>query len=566
MRIFISFFLVLSLVFSNTYAISANYQENNAYEAQKALVETSKYAKYIPELEAMLPKLSQEKLQSIHTRVSTHTSSNADLQNLLSFIEIYTYKLLEKKQVDETQTTLNETEQAEVQAELALLQNTILDAGKELIQWLSMKFDTLSRYKQSGDMSFDLNMHIPDILQYSLGIQLENYVSETQVFDSKTQGNLKISGNVESFKSSVNGDISGNIDMISKDGVIYIKAQNINYNMSEMIQDSYTRVLDTIEELGAKNTYVQYNDASNQAIIEALKTMYTSQGVSQFDTWKQQQLFTSTEKNGSRYEIVPTQAFCSLMKEGMNIFDPFSGKECSDAQYQKMLKNITEWWVHIFLTPGANRLLSFEFDTDNTNWNIDIRYSRYGLISITGDIYEPKKKEVNNISFSYIPKKSLSFHMNLENMFTMNFDSKLNKKNHLLKSTLDLEYAQKGNSIKVLGQYNHGKISVSGKWNIEKVAVDCHLWWNVYQKYGSLQGKCDILGLWWEKMHGSMTSSYDMMSQRNNFDVDVNIWNTTTEIFSFTLKNTGTLQYLEAWEIQAPKKVVPFIELLKIEK
>lgn len=562
MRKCISFLLIFGVVFSQTFSVSAN-TFDSLYMAQKSLTEKTKYAKYIPELEESLPKLSQEKLKDINKRVSEKKVQDESLQNFLSLIEIMTLNLLRSEtESPKKESSLSWEEIQEISSEITLLQNTLLDEGKEFSENLFKQFKDLSRYKQSGDFSLDLGLNIPNLIEYSFGLEMKDYVSENQVFDSKTQSDIKLSANMKGLGNSMSGDISWKIDVISKDGVIYLKAEDISYNMSEMMEDTYKNIIEKINTLGSENTYIQYDDEASKQLLKVLKNINSNQIATWLEKSKQTPLFTSTEKSGAAYKLTPTKAFCSLMKEAMNIFDPFAGKDCSDAQYQDMLEDFTDSGVSILLTPGANKLLSIVLDKNNAKGSIDIRYSEYGLISIMADIYDPENKDINHITFSYLPQETLSFHMKTEEIFSIAANMKLDNTNALLTANFAIDYKEDDNTAQFKAEYNYGKLHITGNAHLSGNTVDCNAEGVVHPSYGTMNGNCKISRLQTDEIHGNMSFSYDMRSSKNNLDFDMNVLAGEIKMFSLNMKNTGTQSYISPREIPTPEKTVSLKSLI----
>lgn len=474
-----------------------------------------------------------------------------------------TLNLLESKPTTPAKKSkLNLEETEEIKSEITLLQNTLLDEGKEFSENLFKQFKDLSRYKQSGNFSLDLGLNIPNLMEYSFGLEMKDYVSENQVFDSRTKGDIKLSANMKGLGNSVNGDLSGKIDVISKDGVLYIKAEDISYNMSEMMEDSYKNIIEKINTLGSENTYIQYDDEASKQLLKVLKNINSNQVAAWLEKSKQTPLFTSTEKIGTAYKLTPTKAFCSLMKEAMNIFDPFAGKNCSDAQYQDMLEDFADSGVSILLTPGANKLLSIVLDKNNVKGSIDIRYSEYGLISIMADIYDPENKDINHIKFSYLPQKALSFHMKTEEIFSVAANMKLDNKNALLTANLDINYQEDKNTAEFKAQYNYGKLHITGNAYFDGNTTNCSAEGFVYPSHGEMNGSCKVSRLQTDEIHGNISFSYDMRSSKNNVDFDMNVLAGEIKMFSLNIKNTGTQSYISPREIPAPEKTVPLKSLI----
>jgi len=59
------------------------------------------------------------------------------------------------------------------------------------------------------------------------------------------------------------------------------------------------------------------------------------------DTTTEKKLFEAYAMKSDSYLIRPTKEFCSLIKQTLAIFDPFSPSSCSDSQYKKMLKDFS---------------------------------------------------------------------------------------------------------------------------------------------------------------------------------------------------------------------------------
>jgi hypothetical protein len=53
-------------------------------------------------------------------------------------------------------------------------------------------------------------------------------------------------------------------------------------------------------------------------------------------------MFQAYKKVDNKFYLIPTKYACDRVKEFLNTFDPFHGKECSEGQYNDLLDTLEE--------------------------------------------------------------------------------------------------------------------------------------------------------------------------------------------------------------------------------
>jgi hypothetical protein len=275
-------------------------------------------------------------------------------------------------------------------------------------------------------------------------------------------------------------------------------------------------------------------------------------------------LFEAYDITNDTYLVRPTIEFCSLIKKSLTIFDPFAGSNCTKWQYNDMLDAMMSSGISILLTPWVNKILKVEINNSEVIWYIEIKYSDYGLNSITWNIFEPESSTVNNIDFQYIAQEEFKLNMNLEDMFILQTEIILSKSNTIKSAEMSLitynYWDTDTETSKTIATYQKWIFDMNLEINFWYLMVSCNANGTIKNTFWDISGACDIAEedyFTGEFIDYSLTAeaTYDFKNNKNNFNVNFEYtWDENINI-SFLMKNTWTRKWVREQEIIIPKSV-----------
>jgi len=554
------------------------YAEQSNYLLIKNVVSEWKYGKYVLPLESTIPTFSNEKLEEVLTNVRTASmkSQQGELHNFLKFIEnLILEEMLDRvmwdvEESNETSTyeQLSPEEMIQVEKSILSLQTNLTDSLSDLLDELIVLWNDSNHYEEKWDFSMDMDVNIQNFLKYSIGLQINDYLAETQWLDATFSSSSELDILMKNVyqEEEMEMGINTNIDLIVKGGEYYVSVKDTNIEGWETILPvNFKEILSKIQELSSDNTYIKISDENAQAGIEMLKNFSSWNIENTLLHFSQTPLFEAYGKTDTAYLLRPTQDFCSYVKEVTAIFDPFNGSDCSKNQYSDMLDELDDIWLSLELMIGKNNTLSFKVDNkSDVLWNVDINYSDYWLISIKGNILEPGNEEVNNINFSFIPKDSLYFESHIENSIDILMDAKLSRDSSLSSMNVEVLIEE---AFNIKSQYSHWDFTLSAYWTIDDENIDCKAQWDIHTDFVDIDGTCSITSTDYFSgedevflFNGHLW--IDTQSQKNNVDMDITATMNNEELFSVLIKNVGTKASVPQRDITAPKKHIDLEEFM----
>lgn len=566
MKKIISFFLVCFLLIPSMSWVAHAGITDSQYEMYKEMVLSSSYAKYVDSLESSFPQISDTQLEEIYSRVSVLESSNSDAQALIDFVMALTKKeLSERLIVPALENTLTEEEQMKAAQEMRSLQSVIQKELSHLMENLLVSFEEMQHYEQEWNFSMNLDMDIPEFMEYSLDVNLDDYIAETQGFDSYMDSRFDIEVDVDSTYESFDGNVKGNVELITVWGDIYFKAGNITFNASDMFEEEFEGIIDELNDLARENTYLHYNDMSSEILLDMLESFSPSELEKEVQAIGEVQFFEAYGKEGDIYHMRPTIEFCSFMKETLSIFDPFGGQGCSQSQYEDMLEDMAENGFMIHLTPGENKMIQFMMDNEEVKWMIELRYSDYGVISFSGDFHEPGNKDTNHIMFHYMPNETLDFDFNVEGV-SLNGVMDFSRDGMLTATNIQLQVLDGRDRLDGNLRYNRGNITTSLVGQMDRTTIDCSGQWYLTILRWDFEWNCEIDTVSYfgdsETYDMSVDTNYNLTGDNNDLDfiMDFSGWDDMN--FIFQMENTGSKKKISPREIKAPENHKDYFEYL----
>ena len=580
------YILITLLTLWNMSAVFAD-QVSPEYMKAKILAENTSYEKYVSQLESIIPTLTSAKLIEIQQRAKNgqKSSNSTDLNNFLHFVETLIQDELASRSEawgiipiietplipDEAEVqipALSDSDKDQAEKEILILQKTASDGLVDMLESITASWEKMSHREEKWDFSMQIDMNIPDFMKYSLGIKINDYIAETQLFDQSFSGNTEVDVMVENYYENFGGSFSWDVELISKDWIFYIKVENTETNISEELEVEVEPLLKILKELSEKNTYISFEDEEALFALETLQWMSISNVEKIIQEASDIPMFEAYDKIDWKFLLQPTQEFCSFAKATLAIFDPFNGDTCSDRQYENMIDDFRNGTLTFELTPGKNKNLLVTLKENDAYGELSINYSEYGLISIYGNIIEPGNEEINNVSFNFIPKKEFNFDAKIEEMISSTLSMSLNSKNTITQADFELTMYDRYSEGSLIAEamYSGGKLSASAEWKFDDTEISCEWSGKLNTSTWNFSGNCDISNkdYWSEETQEFKTNvswEYDISWTKNNIEVDMSMLLDGSDFFSLNIKNIGTKKQVKARTISKPKKVIKYEEI-----
>lgn len=538
---------------------------------------TSYGEKYNTDIEKIIPTLSNEKLLDIELRIEDSLWENisSDLKYFLSYIWILTNAELISRTISTSDNLwtqkptpsnwkikLTPKQVTEASKEIITLQNTM---SREMIEFSNTFFDAYTtEYEEKWDFEVSLSAIVLDVENY-FQVTLKNYSARINGLDSNIQWDMTVKYDSQDGDAIYKADASGEVNMISKDGIIYLKTNNVEINLSEQLSQQSQYIVDALTKLWKEDTFLKYEDESSLLIDEIINWLNSKEKLNTvIDAAAKKVLFEAYDITNDTYLVRPTIEFCSLIKKSLTIFDPFAGSNCTKWQYNDMLDAMMSSGISILLTPWVNKILKVEINNSEVIWYIEIKYSDYGLNSITWNIFEPESSTVNNIDFQYIAQEEFKLNMNLEDMFILQTEIILSKSNTIKSAEMSLitynYWDTDTETSKTIATYQKWIFDMNLEINFWYLMVSCNANGTIKNTFWDISGACDIAEedyFTGEFIDYSLTAeaTYDFKNNKNNFNVNFEYtWDENINI-SFLMKNTWTRKWVREQEIIIPKSV-----------
>lgn len=530
--------------------------------ARTALMATSNGSNYVSELETIVPQLSTAKLSDIQIRIARVQMvwGFAQYSELLNFIQVLITKELESRVIEET---ISPEAKALAEVEILEMQQMMGDSMKEMMNDLMVSWEQATHYKEQWDLSMNMNLNIEET-SIEWGVTLSNYEAITQMFDQKFEWEIDAFIRGMADGESVDVRIETLIDFISTEGNMYLLMENLKLTDNSKNKEFETLMkpfIDKISELGKSKTYLSFSDVDTQAALEILWGISQNNINTQIDAMMAEPLLEAYASEGNTYMLRPSMYFCNMGKSLSSVFDPFYDNDtCSESQYQDMVEEMQEAGISISLNLENENTLTINIDNEEVEWDITVQWADESLSSVKAYLYDPNNKEINNITFSYIPSASLSFSLMAEQEVSMGLDMTFGNNGSL--STLDMNL-NVVDFMMMNAKYANNSLSMTATGGSYGTNFNCEANGQLKTDYIDMDGGCiiesdSITYMFPGQSTIEMNSSLliDTRSGKNNLDMtfDMKAW--SSPIISLDVKNTGTRMSIPAAKIQAPSKTI----------
>ncbi len=486
MRKIVAYILLLLTIFWNTWIVNATtiWDGTKSELTQKVYETRTKVeSKYLPVIDNFVERNqnNEELLNKIKTRIPavkeklstiSNTYNRQKLENIINYIEASINLALYIIENDITNKfkniTLSESEIDKVQDELVKIQLNLLENWVNKLEWLTEEFDKLSNYEEKWNLSVNLDVNNDAIWKIKASFDLNDYTSSNSNFDSQVKWKVKaIVDAVPKWEEAVKLELSSTVDMISKDGNMYLLLENLN--ISDDTIDDIKEKLEILEKIAQENWYVKFENPSNGNLITILNNLSPNAILRDWKVALSQPMFKPYKKEGDRYYLMPTKYSCDKLMETYNKFYPFIHETCSESQYNDMLEELAEFW-EIYIELWTNTKFWFEMTTEETSldeyqWYITFSDTEIKELSLT---VIPDQEEYPNewIWLNYIKNDKLDFKFYAEE-WEIDYDltSKLDTNNRFYQ-------------INYKWKTSNSRETITSFLTLENNTID---WWYVYK-------------------------------------------------------------------------------------
>jgi len=573
MRKIIALWITLCMIIGNSTFIYA--VDDYEYSlAKSAASQTSLWQKYMNELGEIVPKLSSEKLEWILSRIKNPdiTSINSDMYDFLYFIELFIKKELASRFINEDISTISQADKMLAEKEVMKLQNTLASELENFVEQLLLGYSKVSSYEEKWDFNMNMDMNFSDSLSYSLAIELSDYISQTQFLDQTFDGDIKANFDMDIFGEEISIDGSSNASLIVKDGIYYLKMNDTIINISRALPWELTKLIKRLNSLWSDDTYIMFEDQQLQDMLRIIELLLQWEINTTLEEISSVPLFEAYSKTENGYLLRPTKEFCNIAKKASQFMFGFFDSDCSNSQYEDMLGELRDSWISLLMELWLNNTLTLEIINSSIDSQTTLKYSDYGIISLDWYILEPGNADINNISYSYIPKKTFSFSAMIEEAFETKIDMRLSRRVPVKSIDMFTRIYNSFNNEELIIQsrYANNKLHGSMEGFLEWEAITCDLDWELRKVQGSVDLECvftstDYYSQEQSEYNISSKWSYDVRTQKNNLHFNTSVSLKDNEVFMIYLKNIGERKKVPKREINIPAQFIPSSEIQELE-
>lgn len=466
--------LILLLVITTGWSVSALSQKH--IFAKEVVLTKSKLHKvpkgrtYAKSIDTFIEKLwdDLERIEKIHTRVwkiITKYENKIELsqkeEKMLAIFYYLEAKLqyrkyiifeeyqnsqeakAEKKVEEILNSEISSQDKKDVEDAIVNIQTSMIEnmqnAYFDIEQYFLEEIEKQTNYQATGDMEFNYDFEIEDV-QSQWSLSLENYSVKNSLFDSQMNAQIHaVFSAMENDQESVTFELKTLADLIQKDGRLFGLLKDLEITSSEEIDD-LEEFIQRTKDLAKENKYLELSDSNSQEFYDFINNFHSEELFNDMKTYWEKPFFTAYKKVDDTYYLIPTKYACDSMKQLQNIFDPFGGEKCTDAQYKEVLKELVSFW-EMSLQLGNSNIFNFEIyeNPKLDSANINIEFNNNELLGFDV-IVTPNKQMYPNDGFSaqYNKNENLDFSINIADLETyITFKSTLDRNNSF--DTIDFE-------------------------------------------------------------------------------------------------------------------------------
>ncbi len=478
----LAFAIILWMFGQTTFAWPPSALNEAKYEIESYKTEILNYKNwklYITKIDAFIDKINEEKANKLENKLKKIEKKilwkgkwvfSSDKEEKIYFIIKYiSAKIQEKKLLkikkNLFKSTVSEEDTKKINAELIKIQNNILNYWVDSFEVILWELENISNFEERGDFEFKINANHKDFWKGKIELKLKDYVSRKSWFDSQFKS--KIEAIIESAPKGweeVKMKISAFVDYILKDQNYYVLLKNLNIT-DEKTNDKIKTFIEKAKQLAYKNKYIKIEDKKTAEIFNNLKQLSPQNILKQGKIIASKPLFKAYKKEWNKFYLIPSKYGCDTAKTLAQKFDPFNGSNCTQGQYDDLLKDIADSKVEFYINfSGKNTEIWFEAnpnDLEMAEWNISFSDKYIEEINF---IIKPNQENY--------PWEWAKLNYKRNNFFNIDFYANKWKNTLILKSNLN--YKNKFNKInfdlksdKVKANLKLENKKITWKYNIE---------------------------------------------------------------------------------------------------
>jgi len=522
------------------------------------------YSEYLSKVQSTIENMTPTEITSFQQKIATtiKETDNEEIKDFLKSVLLLTAQdttestqdttremqadIIQPQEVPVKQTydELTTSEQRAVAYEISKLQANLKEEAQSMLSQIISSWNSLSRYTEQWSVTAEMNMKIDNFGSLQGGINISEYIAETQVFDSSISADISGFYNINSdYIWEI--DLSGktNIDLIQKWSSTYLLMNNTQFNSSD-------------ESIEIELTPMLILGYFSQENIE-----------SHLDLFFSENLMEAYGKTENGYLLRPTKYFCDSGKKLTNVFDPFNGKECSEKQYQNMLEDFMDSGVDITLQTGNETVLRISNMASIDAYEIvDIHFiwknaSFHEMTMTVKDSFD----DTEYVSAHYIVNDMLKIHVPKQAYdpeFLLDMD--LGRNGSIKKIDLQASYEDE---MIFIWNYDNGLLSTSLEIDTPEMQASCSFDWNAYMSFLEIDGGCDIssylIGTDSETLRIDSSLTYNWVDRKNNFDWNFEAISDENNYFNFDITSVAKRTSSWVYEIRAPKSTINYTDFLK---
>ena len=537
------------------------YSDNNwklNYAKENIINDIKWWEKIIKKVDTFVARINEsqaKKLQVKLEKIKDKFSSKAiqewwkeeKILLIIRYIELKIEDKIKKvSQADllsEYSQTLSIAENKKINTELVKIQKNILNNGTHYLEKIMWEFEKYSNYQEKGNFKAHVNIDHEMVGKIKAELKLSNYEVNNSSFD--TQLKTKVSAMIDTaprWGDAVKGEIAWFIDFISKDQNYYLLLKELKISDEEWIEE-FKLFIEKIKQIAATNKYIHFEDKSGARAMEILKNFSPKNILTEWNQIVSKPLFKAYKKQWEKYYLIPTKYACDTAKQLANKFDPFNGKDCTQGQYEDMIKDISDSKVEVYIELGKNTTIWFNADKSEgkklEQFNGSVSFSNNYIEEIKFTIKPNQTKNPNEwAEISYKRNNSLNAYVYADKWkIDVTLTSSLDRNNNFKLIDLSVKAEEFTWNLVLKNK------KISGKYSLEDKTVKWN--WNISGRMDNTNRLSEL------KVTSDFVSTSEYYPYKDNSRFEYNKWQI---VFANDFSSDWTKANLDIWASRNPSK------------
>lgn len=549
------------------------------------------YSEYLPRVKKAIAKMTPEEKNALQKKVATAISNTEDeeIKKFLKSIDVIFYEeelnnlfkdILETENegiIEEPQeiievsnyTELSSLQQRAVSYEISKLQDNLENETQELLSQMITSWNSLTNYTEKWSVTAKMDMNIEDFGSAQAGMNISEYMTQNQVFDSSISADISGYFNANSkYVDEVEFSWETDLEFIQKWQNTYLLMNNTQVNTNdESIEIELTPMLEKLTQLARDNTYIAFGDENGINPYEMFGYFSEENIQTELEMLFSENLMEAYTMNENGYLLRPTKHFCDSGKRLTNVFDPFNGKQCSEKQYQNMLEDFMDSGTQITLITDSETTLNISNITDVNAYeivDINLIWKNASFNEMTMNLKD-NYDDTEYMSAHYIANDMLKIHVpeqpyDPEFMLDMDFN-----RNWTIDS-IDLQSSYE-DEVVFIGKYDNGSLTTSLEIDTPDMQASCSFAWSAYANYLKISGDCDIASYLIdtdsESLRIDSSLLYNWAGSKNDFNWSFKAISDENNYLNFDVMSEAQRLTSNTYEIIAPTSTISYLDFLK---